>query len=491
MSCGDTRSPDETPHVRLLLSGAAVQTTGKLITLVLQVVCLVFVTRLLGHGGFGDLAAGLAAAGIVEAVGEFGLTSTLVLRFGEGHHPRLVVRSGVWASFATIVFGLVLVFPIAFTVLSVNERLAFLVLLPSSILTLLAVSCLAYWQYELSFIRLVRANVVAQMIGTIFLFVAFLVGRHWPEPAKLAAVGGSQALAAALVLVLLWPRHLPMIDEADDGEQSRAVIAILLGAFPLGIAGAISLLHVRADQLVLAGMHYRNGLANYAIAYRALEAIVGGISTVSVVAFSLMSRAPAEQRAGRARVATALLVGAGTLGSVAFALAAPVIVPILGGAGYSGAVRSCRLLAPVVVMSVSNVMAGRVLIALHRASLLIGIAFSGLALNVMLNLLLIPHLGTVGAATATVTTEGLGALALAWVAERKEPGSQPLALLVGAILGVTGALLVWSWAGSSGRVVGLVLGGLTVAAVTVATLRLTAHDVREPSAHTRRNRERL
>ena len=187
LSCGDTRSPDETPHVRLLLSGAAVQTTGKLITLVLQVVCLVFVTRLLGHGGFGDLAAGLAAAGIVEAVGEFGLTSTLVLRFGEGHHPRLVVRSGVWASFATIVFGLVLVFPIAFTVLSVNERLAFLVLLPSSILTLLAVSCLAYWQYELSFIRLVRANVIAQMIGTIFLFVAFLVGRHWPEPAKLTA----------------------------------------------------------------------------------------------------------------------------------------------------------------------------------------------------------------------------------------------------------------------------------------------------------------
>jgi O-antigen/teichoic acid export membrane protein len=275
-----------------------------------------------------------------------------------------------------------------------------------------------------------------------------------------------------------------MIDEADDGEQSQAVIAILLGAFPLGIAGAISLLHVRADQLVLAGMHYRNGLANYAIAYRALEAIVGGIATVSVVAFSLMSRAPAEQRAGRARVATALLVGAGTLGSVAFALAAPVIVPILGGAGYSGAVRSCRLLAPVVVMSVSNVMAGRVLIALHRASLLIGIAFSGLALNVMLNLLLIPHLGTAGAATATVTTEGLGALALAWVAERKEPGSQPLALLVGAILGVTSALLVWSWAGSSGRVVGLVLGALTVAAVTVVTLRLTAHDVREPSAHT-------
>src|ERR1039458_6732998 len=130
LSCGDTRSPDETPQVRMLLSGAAVQTTGKLITLVLQLVCLVFVTRLLGHGGFGDLAAGLAAAGIVEAVGEFGLTSTLVLRFGEGHHPRLVVRSGVWASFATIVFGLVLVFPIAFTVLSVNERLAFLVLLP-------------------------------------------------------------------------------------------------------------------------------------------------------------------------------------------------------------------------------------------------------------------------------------------------------------------------------------------------------------------------
>ena len=483
LSCEDTSSPDKTPQVRLLLSGAAVQTTGKLMTLVLQLVCLVFITRLLGHGGFGDFAAGLAAAGIVEAVGEFGLTSTLVLRFGEGHHPRLVVRSGVWASFATIVFGLGLVFPIAFTVLSANERLAFLLLLPSSVLTLLAVTCLAYWQYELSFIRLVRANVIAQLIGTIFLFVTFLVGRHWLENGKLAAIGGSQALAAALVLLLLWPRHLPGISEAEGSEQRRDVVAILLGAFPLGIAGAIPLLHVRADQLVLAGMHYRNGLANYAVSYRALEAIVGGITTVSVVAFSTMSRSPAEERAERARTATTLLVGAGTLGSLAFALAAPVIVPILGGAGYSGAVRSCRLLAPVVIMSVSNVMAGRVLIASRRASLLIGIAFSGLALNVMLNLLLIPHLGTAGAATATVTTEGVGALAVAWVAERKEAGSQPLALLVGAMFGVTSALLLWSWAGPNGRLVGLALGALTVAAVMVVTLRLIVHDALGPPAN--------
>jgi len=99
------------------------------------------------------------------------------------------------------------------------------------------------------------------------------------------------------------------ISEAEGSEQRRDVVAILLGAFPLGIAGAISLLHVRADQLVLAGMHYRNGLANYAVSYRALEAIVGGITTVSVVAFSTMSRSPAEERAERARTATTLLVG--------------------------------------------------------------------------------------------------------------------------------------------------------------------------------------
>ncbi len=476
LSCGDTRSPDEAPQVKLLLSGAAVQTTGKLITLALQLVSLVIVTRLLGHGGFGDLAAGLAAAGIVEAVGEFGLTSTLVLRLGEGHHPRLVVRSGVLASLAASVLGLVLMVPIAFAILSSTERFAFLVLLPSSVLTLLSVSCLAYWQYELSFVRLVKSNAVAQLIGTLVLFVVLLGGRHWPESAKLLAVGGSQALASALVLLLLWPRHLPVIGEAESREQGRTVVAILMGALPLGVAGAISLLHVRADQLVLAGMHYRDGLANYAVAYRALEAIVSGMATVSVVAFSLMSRSAIEERARRARTATALLAWAGTLGALAFALAAPVIVPILGGAGYSGAVRTCRLLAPVVVMSVGNMMAGRVLIAARRASLLIGIALLGLTLNVILNLLLIPHLGTAGAATATVSTEGLGALVVAWIAERKEPGSQPLTLLVGAIFGVTSSLLLWSWAGPSGRLAGLVLGAVTAVVVSVVALRLVTRD---------------
>jgi O-antigen/teichoic acid export membrane protein len=481
LSCEDAQIPDETPQVRLLLSGAAVQTSGRLLTLALQLVCLVFATRLLGHAGFGDLAAGVAAAGIAEAVGEFGLTSTLILRFGEGHHPRLVVRSGVFASFATVAFGLLLVTPIAFTVLSSEQRLAYAALLPGSILSLLAVSCLAYWQYELSFARVVRSNVIAQAIGTVVLFGALVVGHHWSETAKLAAIGGSQALAAALVLALLWPRHLPAIGKNQSTEQGKAVVAILFGAFPLGIAGAISLLHVRADQLVLAGMHFRNGLANYAVAYRALEAIVSGIGTVSVVAFSLMSRSSAEQRAGRARTTTVLLIGAGTLGSMGFALAAPIIVPILGGTSYTGAVRSCRLLAPVVVMSVSNVMAGRVLIAAHRAQLLVGIAFSGLALNVLLNLLLIPHLGTAGAATATVTTEGLGALAVAWVAEHKERGSQPLTMLFGAIFGVTSALLLWSWAGASGRIVGLVLGAVTAAIVTLVTLRLIISEVAGPA----------
>jgi O-antigen/teichoic acid export membrane protein len=101
----------------------------------------------------------------------------------------------------------------------------------------------------------------------------------------------------------------------------------------------------------------------------------------------------------------------------------------------------------------------------------------------MLNLLLIPHLGTAGAATATVTTEGVGALAVAWVAERKEAGSQPLALLVGAMFGVTSALLLWSWAGPNGRLVGLALGALTVAAVMVVTLRLIVHDALGPPAN--------
>lgn len=482
MTTEGDRLAEASPPARLLFSGAAVQTTGKLIALLLQLLSLVIVTRYLGRGGFADLAAGLAAAGIVEAVGEFGLTATLVMRFGEGHHPRAVLRTGLLASTAASVIGLALIAPVAFAVLSGAERLAFFFLLPASVVTLLTVSCLAYWQYELSFGRLARANVAAGVLSTAILAAGDLAARSWGTTPKLLLVGGSQALGAVVILVYLWPRHLPRADADTSSSQRRSVLAILMGALPLGVAGSISLLHVRADQLVLAGMHYHAGLATYAVAYRALEAIVSGIATISIVAFSLMSRTSGEERANRARTATVLLVGTGTLGALAFALLAPVIVPILGGSSFAAAVRSCRLLAPVVVMSVSNVMAGRVMIAARRATVLIGVALAGLALNVVLNLVLIPHLGTAGAATATVTTEGLGALAVAALASRQQPGSQPLGLIAGAISGVTASLLLWSWAGPEGRAAGLVIGIVTAAVVAAVATRSTMRDVRAAAA---------
>lgn len=439
-----------------LISGSTVQIGGKAVAMTLQVISYAVMVRVLGANRFGDLAAGLAAASVLEVVAEFGLTSTLLFSFGRTTNHQHVLFSGIRAGLIAFLGGLILVVPVTMVVFDSGARLALLVLLPSSGLTLLSAACFAYWQYQLSFRRLVTANVAAQLVGTAVLVSLLTLAPHVSELRQFLVVGASQTIAALLTWLFLFPRRLQGGSEPTDARLTAR--ALLASSLPLGLAGAISLLHVRADQLVLASFHYRSGLADYALAYRIIEGVVMVLATVSVVAFARMARTDRDEQAGHARRAAALITGLGAAGSITTALLAPVVVALIGGNSYHRAVRLTQLLAPVIVMSASNLMAGRVLIAVRRAKLMVVVAIIGLVINVALNFALIPRMGVTGSAIATLCTEGMGCLIIVLLARTSLANSQPVLYVATALLSTTALLAVAYSAGSGSRLLTAGLG---------------------------------
>lgn len=452
---------------------------GRAATLCLQLVVFAILTRLLGQERFGDLSAALAALSIFAAVAEFGLTASLVINVDGDEKPHQLFATGLRASILTGALGLVLVIPGSYLLFPPEARHALWFLLPSGLVDILTVSLFAHWQRRLSFVRLAFASVLGQALTVTGLAILLVVGHRWSETSQLEAVGMSFLVASGAVVVALWPPTAARFRLLSAGWVSE-VRSVLGSAVPLGIAGAISLLHVRADQVILAALGYRRGLGSYAVAYQILQGAVVGLGSIGYVGFSLMARGGHEERARHSRRAVALLCPLGVLGSFVMAFLAPVAVDMLGASRYVGAVRACRLLAPVVVLAVANTMAGRVLMVEGIGRLLSLVAGAALAVNVALCLVLIPILGIAGAATATVISEALGTAVVVTIAARRLRASQPVGLLGLSVLGTITSLLVADWA-PGGMLLAVALGALTVVA-TVVLARSDWRDLREAAS---------
>jgi len=96
--------------------------------------------------------------------------------------------------------------------------------------------------------------------------------------------------------------------------------------------------------------------------------------------------------------------------ALAIGLCAPALVDAVYGAKLSGAVDPLRLLAPAVVFLGLGSLASTLLMARRRARPVLWVSLTAVAVNVVLNFVLIPELGARGAAVAMLATEGLLAL---------------------------------------------------------------------------------
>jgi O-antigen/teichoic acid export membrane protein len=215
------------------------------------------------------------------------------------------------------------------------------------------------------------------------------------------------SLVAAVQGLATILSDLPDRSVKPGGDTALARTA-LRESLPLWLASLLSVLYFRVDTLFLRSMAGDAELGSYGAAYRLFEGSMFLPAVVLAVAFPSMARAHAEDPPMRRlleRQVSTLLVAVGLLGAALGLVGGPWIVRVLFGADFARSVASLRVLALGLPILYLNYGLTHFLVARDLGRVTTWLAVMMLALNVTLDLALIPRGKGPGAAWATVLSE--------------------------------------------------------------------------------------
>jgi O-antigen/teichoic acid export membrane protein len=420
----------------------AVQLLARIVSVALALVSFGLVTRYLGVSGFGEYSLVLAFVALLVPIADLGLTLVGVRELAAKREPEGTLLGNLFglrllvALAASItLFAISPLFPysdrvesglrlgaiaVFFLVLSgvptivfqsrVRLDLAAIVDFVTAAATLTLI--VLFTKADLGFISLILASVLAAILA--------------------ASVG----FALASRFVRLRPKF----------QRTRAR-SLLVMALQVGLYMILGIIHFRIDTVLLSLLKPVEDVGIYGAAYRFLEQALffPGLFMASVypiLALLVANRDPGLQLAVDKSL-TFLLATAFPLAASSFILA-PDIVFLIAGRSFSDAVEPMRVLVFASVFIFTNVLFSSLLILYDQKRPLLLLVAGALVLNVTLNLILIPPYSYVGAAVATVITEGCVGVAITFAALRSAGLSLHLAPLPRIVIASAGmSLVLW------------------------------------------------
>lgn len=479
--------------LRALLRGSLLYTIGNFLPRVGAFLLLPIYTASMGPEQFGTFSLMLSVSGVLGVLLRFGMDGALMrLHFDVSDQERPALYSTLAA--ATAVGGIVMAIGFGALTAPVFERLfAGAPFWPLGPVTLLLTFLLAFQYVPFTYLRatqrpgrflgLTLASFGAGVVATVVLVGVLDLGA---PGALLGQAAGALAVAAAAMLVLarLRPtRPRPAI--------LRRSLAFGLPLVPHALSGWVLNL---SDRLLI-GLLATGGAAaaQAAVGIYAFGYLLGQV--VSLVAYSFNAAwVPFFYERGEMASGPRLLREATTLSALVIAvlavsvgLLAPELTALLGSERWGGATGEAARVTPVVafasaVYGLYYMVVSAVFLARRTRVLPVLTIVAGLT-NVALNVALIPRLGIMGAAWATLAGYSLLAVLTIWYAGRVFP-LQLDARRLAVIFALSAALLI---VGStvSAAVAATVVGGVVHAAMAIAFAVVAAGIGRAPYARLR------
>jgi O-antigen/teichoic acid export membrane protein len=207
----------------------------------------------------------------------------------------------------------------------------------------------------------------------------------------------------------------------------------------IGLTGLVLMALFRVDALLLAAISGDRAVGEYASAYRLFEAVLFLAYAVDGAVAPVVARRMGDGR--ELRRLTEIAIAALGAVYVPFAVVALTeagqVLNFIYGERYTEAAAALRWLAVVPVLYGISAVAGVVLVASDRTRPLLAGAVAALAVNIALNLMLIPSLEGTGAAIATACGYGvevtIGLAFAATIAPRIRPLTALTEALVAAV----------------------------------------------------------
>lgn len=454
------------------LRNTVIVLTAKVVARLIALVSVLYIIHYLPADRYGSFTTLVNYTAIVSVLLDLGF-NTLFVREGARHHFEIqrYLRNVMSLRLLMSVVSLVLL-AILLTLNHLGDLLipGFLLMVLTSYSTLLRNGLYAVQQlgYE----------AIAVGLESIVLLVLVLIGikSHqgiayfvWAYAAQYAfsCVYFSVVLAMKRIAVVGWRFEVPLLREW------------FWKGLPFALTFVLTILYFRIDQPLVYALRSHTEAGWYGAAYKPFEALLFIPMTFLSIVFPVLSIYHRERREELLdavnRFYKALLLIGWPMGVGMFVLAHPLIDVLRL---YPESEKAFRILAIALAIAfVNNAFIGA-LNASDRQSSFTWAAGWSLAVNVALNLILIPTIGFVGASWATVATEiALGAAA--WTLTARHIGRVPVlslswrVILAGLVMGV----VIWPLRGLTGIWIALPIGaGVAVYLAAVLLLRALSGD---------------
>jgi O-antigen/teichoic acid export membrane protein len=449
---------------------------GRALALLAGIGATALASRYLELDGFGALTLAMAVVSLVSLLTDLGMSTMAVREIArEPEREREIVGN-------VRTLGLALAVAASVVLVGVAE-----VLYGGDPLVRNAILVLSVQLLTSPFLSSARAHLQARQLGPRIAIgdVALAVGMVAASAVCVIADLGFEAmvgavsfgyLAQAVVMTALMRPDVRWAWSAGRGPWA----VLLRVSLPFGATMIVNFLYFRLDVVLLSVISGNRDVAVYGLAYRVLEGLMVLPAYFMLALFPEIARL-AEHRErvdGIVRSALQAMEAMALPLVVLFFVLADDVIRVIGDTGYDEAGWVLRILMLALAISYLNGVYGHALPALGLQNRLFRLSLVILAVNLAINLALIPPFGVVGAAVAVVLSE-----VVAFVAVRRlyasrgrppNPRLDPRMLLAGALMAAAVAPVLLLPDGFAATLVALALGGLvglTVYAVALIALR--------------------
>jgi O-antigen/teichoic acid export membrane protein len=462
---------------RRVIFNAAVMLVKQIVMVPLGVVFVGFMARRLGVAIWGEFQASLAIASIVSIFAGIGVRGYIAreIAVDPSRGPRglgsaLLIRGGLGA---VLLAGTSLI--IAFAKGGTTAVLVAVAALSQFSAILFATTWLAFEVAE-RFELILYVELAAR--GVVISVGSFLLLR------------GAGVVAVALVFLAGNVLELVMTLHLARTRLYAPVFAlrwselrdVLLKSLPIGVLSTIFLAMQQCDRVVLRALAGEEQVGVYSAAWLLSENMNLLPDLFLSTAFSAGMRLFVSDRAAFAHTYRAYLTAALVLGfpiaAGVYLLAGDAIGLVYGSGRYAASAPVLRVLVCQVPLAFIFHVATLPLLAAKRERELAKLLSVALVMNVVLGVVLVPRMGALGAAVATLVVWSGAVVGTAWLSRAWMRLASPARvlgtaastlLLIIATRVTRGALGPW-WAGALGGVV-YVAGLLALRGLTVAELR--------------------
>lgn len=395
--------------VRGGLGSAGVQAANRLLTLGLGIV----LARMLGPDGYGVYAYAFAMMSLLMVVAEAGVPTLLMRELAASHGRgewgllRGALRRGAqFATLAATTVTLLGLFALWWFADSMQQEVLY-----TTALMLLALPIMALTKTVAHAMRGLHRVVVGKGLEMVIrpLFVLLIVAgvfMAWPEQRQPHIAMAAQllgALTALLIGISILPYFLPSQNRAVPAEyRSRQW---LKSALPFTLFGGAAIVNNQADIIMLGWFTDSGEVGVYRVAAQGATLVAFSLQAVNGVVAPQFSRLHAQgdiERLQQLVTSSARIILAGALPmAVAFMLAGGLIVELIFGSKYVNAHIPLAILAAGQLINAGFGSVGFLLNMTGHESITARLLWQTAALNIILNLLLIPFFELPGAAAAS------------------------------------------------------------------------------------------